>query len=47
MAPLGSTPHFRMADILGLSKLPAGEVTLLDVNPRTDVQTKAPFTLKP
>ena len=47
VAPAGSAPHFRMADILGLSKLPAGQVNLLDVNPRTDIQTKAPFALKP
>ena len=41
-------PHLRMADILGLSKQrgAAGVGTLLDVNPRLDVQPKAVFTLR-
>ncbi len=42
-------PHFRMADILGLSKMqarPMGQGTLLDVNPRLTVQRKATFALK-
>jgi hypothetical protein len=50
LAPPGSAPHFRMADILGLSKLGSGGTTqnvLLDVNPRTDVQPRAAFALKP
>ncbi|MFI5046030.1 MAG: hypothetical protein ACHQIG_03120 [Acidimicrobiia bacterium] len=48
LAPAGTTPHFRMADIVGLSKLGTGvtsQGTLLDVNPRTDVQPRAVFTL--
>ena len=48
LAPAGSTPHFRMADILGLTKGLAGRGmtgTLLDVNPRTSVQPRATFTL--
>ena len=44
----GANPHFRLADILGLTKLvadgPAGGV-LLDVNPRLDLAPKAPFAL--
>ena len=46
LAPAGSEPHFRMADIVGLSKLGTGTTsagTLLDVNPRTDVQPRATF----
>ena len=43
-----ATPHFRMADINGLTKLvhdnPAAGI-LLDVNPRLDFQPEAPFTL--
>ena len=49
MASPGSMPHFRMADIMGLSKGRAGGTgpgILLDVNPRTDVQPKAVFALK-
>lgn len=44
----GGMPHFRMADILGLTKMRAeGNIgTLLDVNPRLDVQPKAAFALK-
>jgi len=44
LAPPGSPPHFRMADILGLSKLGLG--TIIDVNPRTDVQPEAVFALR-
>ncbi|MCJ7436208.1 MAG: hypothetical protein MUP97_00390 [Acidimicrobiia bacterium] len=44
LAPPGSPPHFRMADILGLTKL--GLANVLDVNPRTDVQPKAVFSLR-
>ncbi len=43
-------PHFRMADIVGLSKGRSGAMrqgVLLDVNPRTSVQPKAVFALKP
>jgi hypothetical protein len=42
----GSTPHFRMADIMGLSKGRmggGGAGVLLDVNPRTTFQPKATF----
>lgn len=43
-----TAPHFRMADINGLTKLvhdnPAAGI-LLDVNPRLDFQPEAPFTL--
>jgi hypothetical protein len=49
LAVSGTTPHFRMADILGLTKASVGAATggvLLDVNPRTDVQTKATFALR-
>jgi hypothetical protein len=49
LASPGSLPHFRMADIMGLSKGRAGGTTsgiLLDVNPRPDVQPKAVFALK-
>jgi hypothetical protein len=43
------TPHFRMADVLGLAKQRAAGAavgTLLDVNPRLDIQPKAVFALK-
>jgi hypothetical protein len=46
----GAEPHFRMADVVGLSKLGTGTTdagTLLDVNPRTDVQPRATFALAP
>jgi ABC-type amino acid transport substrate-binding protein len=49
LAPAGTNPHFRMADILGLTKGIAGRGmtgTLLDVNPRTDIQPKAAFALR-
>ncbi len=45
----GGMPHFRMADILGLSKMssrPMMQGVLLDVNPRLTVQRKATFALK-
>jgi uncharacterized protein (TIGR03437 family) len=46
-AGAGATPHFRMADILGLTKAVAepGGGTLLDVNPRLDMAPRAPFAL--
>ena len=50
LAPSGATPHFRMADIVGLSKLDfanGAQGTLLDVNPRTDAQPRAAFALAP
>ena len=48
---IGGAPHFRMADIMGLSKgrtdgTGVGGV-LLDVNPRTSFQPKATFALSP
>jgi hypothetical protein len=50
LAPAGAIPHFRMADILGLSKGGRGGGmslgTILDVNPRTNGQPKAVFALK-
>jgi hypothetical protein len=49
LASAGGQPHFRMADIMGLSKMRASGTVqgiLLDVNPRTDVQLKAVFALK-
>ena len=49
MATAGGTPHFRMADIMGLSKGRAGGAVqgiLLNVNPRTYFQPKAVFALK-
>jgi hypothetical protein len=48
LAPSGTEPHFRMADILGLTKMVAENPsvgTLLDVNPRTDFQPKSTFAL--
>ena len=44
VAPAGTPPHFRMADILGLAK---GAVpgSLLDVNPRLDSAPKSVFAL--
>jgi ABC-type amino acid transport substrate-binding protein len=44
----GSDVHFRMADILGLTKQISDKLVtgvLLDVNPRLDFEPKAPFTL--
>jgi ABC-type amino acid transport substrate-binding protein len=43
-------PHFRMADILGVSKQGFGAAfpgVVLDVNPRLDIQPKSVFALKP
>lgn len=44
----GANPHFRLADILGLTKqLSEGQVSgvLLDVNARLDIAPRAPFVL--
>lgn len=47
LAAGGEQPHFRMADIIGLSKAPPDGTrrVLLDVNPRIDFQPRSTFTL--